>query len=452
LNKGFLERVETRPSVPLPSSRTTCAQSYADAALRNRVRDVISAPEGQRNETLVRAAYQLRPYINGGALDEPFVIDELSAAARMAGLNEFEIAATIQSGFNGSDDDGRSPISLEPTYPEPTHYNGHSEVRTTSSFEDRLLTPAGLRSLPEPTPLIDNVLDRGTTSLLYGKWASSKSFIALDWACSVATGRPWQGRGTDQMRVLYVVAEGVAGFASRVNAWEIGWQTEIDEKWMSFLPMPVNLMAGEVEAFIDLVRREGYGFIVLDTLARCMVGGEENSARDAGIVVDAMTELMYATPEHRGVVLGVHHTGKDGKTLRGSSAFESGVDTVYFTERDGQTVTLCRTKRKDGPPSDVHRLRLSDIQGSDSCVVEAAPPMDDELGGSESVALLREIFSELFSVTGVSNAELRQVALDHGMSQASFYRARGELLKEGWLVNTGTGPRAFFEVCTQVGS
>ncbi|RDH75924.1 hypothetical protein DVS77_24700 [Mycolicibacterium moriokaense] len=34
-----------------------------------------------------------------------------------------------------------------------------------------------------------NVLDQGTVALLYGKWGTAMTFIALDWAASVATGR-----------------------------------------------------------------------------------------------------------------------------------------------------------------------------------------------------------------------------------------------------------------------
>ncbi len=113
MTKGFLERVQKRPSITLSNSRTSCTQAYADAALRNRTREIASAPEHTRNDTLVRAAYQLRPYINGGALDEQFVVDELTSAARVVGLDDFEIPRTIQSGFNGSDSENRPPVRLE---------------------------------------------------------------------------------------------------------------------------------------------------------------------------------------------------------------------------------------------------------------------------------------------------------------------------------------------------
>jgi len=85
-------------------------------------------------------------------------------------------------------------------------------------FAALLLNRTALKALPDPEPLVDGVLDQGTVALLYGKWGSGKSFIALDWAASVATGRAWQGRSTEQRRVLYVAAEGAFGFKGRVDA------------------------------------------------------------------------------------------------------------------------------------------------------------------------------------------------------------------------------------------
>jgi hypothetical protein len=120
---------------------------------------------------------------------------------------------------------------------------------------DIALTRSDLRAMPAPQPLIVNTLDQGTTALLYGKWGTAKTFIALDWAASVATGRRWQSRATEQHRVLYVAAEGVWGFRSRVDAWETGWSTTIGDDGFTMIPRPVNLMKPidlvNLEAFID---------------------------------------------------------------------------------------------------------------------------------------------------------------------------------------------------------
>jgi len=307
-----------------------------------------------------------------------------------------------------------------------------------------LLTRSDLRNLPEPEPLIDNVLDQGTTGLLYGKWGTLKSFIALDWAASVATGREWQGRGTVKRRVLYVAAEGAFGLKARVDAWEQGWHTQIAaDGELEILPRPLNLTnAAEVRNLAALIRWGGYSFIVFDTVARCMVGGDENSAKDCGLVVDSLNRLRECTPDGRGVVMGVHHSGKDAKTLRGSSAFEGGVDTVYFASRDGAVVTLEREKRKDGPELDHHELRLDLIDGTESGVISVHRGVDKPARADK----LLSTFVHHFVHTGASKAELRLVA---DMPPATFHRALSDVLESGDLVNEGTDKRPFYQAATK---
>lgn len=249
----------------------------------------------------------------------------------------------------------------------------------TPVLADKLLTRSDLRNLPDPAPLIDNVLDLGTTALLYGKWSTAKTFIALDWAASVATGRRWFDRETVQRKVLYIVGEGAFGFKGRVDAWEMGWRKEISDEWLNILPVPVNMLKPlEVANLKALIEWNGYGFVVLDTVARCMVGGDENSAKDGGIFMDAMTQLLAATPDGRGVVLAVHHAGKDGQTLRGSSAFEGASDTVYFSSRDEDNgwISLTREKRKDGPEHDHHLFKVDPMPGTTSAVLRAGRAED----------------------------------------------------------------------------
>jgi AAA domain len=321
---------------------------------------------------------------------------------------------------------------------EPPPDDDGPEQNCTPILSDRILTRSALLTLPDPEPLIDDVLDQGTTGLLYGSWGTAKSFIALDWAASVATAHRWQGRDTVQRRVLYVAGEGAFGFKGRIAAWEIGWQTKIADEWLHILPQAVNLTrASEVDQLRALIDWGGYSFIVLDTLARCSVGGDENSARDTGIVVDAMTKCLQSTPDGRGVVLGVHHAGKDGKTLRGSSAYESAADTVYFTARDGQVITLDREKRKDGPEMDRHELKLGQIEGTGSCVIES------HRGGANTsrAKQLILIYSQCFAATGCTGVQLRDVA---EMKKDTFYRALSDLLESGELINLGTSQRPFY--------
>lgn len=312
-----------------------------------------------------------------------------------------------------------------------------------------LLSRSALRSLPTPQPLIDNVLDQGTCGLLYGYRGSLKSFTAFDWAASVATGRPWQGRATEQRRVLYVASEGAHGYPGRADAWETGWRRKISDGTLDLLPRPVNLMApAEVAELGALIDWGGYGLVVIDTLARCMVGGDENSSRDMGMVVDRLYRLLDRTPARRGVILGIHHTGKDARTLRGSSALDAGIDTVYSATREGSTVILSREKRKDGPEPDRHTVALEPIPGTGSCTLKAASDGVSAAGETpERAAQLRLIVSQHFVSTGATGSALRDVAMSQGgMSRPSYYRALSDLVQSGYLINTGTDSRPFYKV------
>jgi len=314
------------------------------------------------------------------------------------------------------------------------------------SLRERVLCRSDLATMPDPEPLIDGVLDRGTTALLYGKWGSGKSFIALDWAASVASGRRWQGLATTRQRVLYVAAEGAFGLKGRVHAWERGWNVEPRDGDLDVLPIPVNLTKWpEVHELAGLVREHRYGMVVLDTLARCMVGADENSAKDVGIAVDSLNTLRQATPDGRGVILAVHHAGKDGRTARGSSALEAGVDTVYQTVMDGAAIDLAREKRKDGPVEDRHRLHISPVDSTGSAIVSVHRGVDN----SPRAERLLSIMSTHFRTTGASRTELQKVAEEAGISYGTFARSLNDLLESGDLVDEGTKSRRFFRLRSQ---
>lgn len=313
-----------------------------------------------------------------------------------------------------------------------------------ADFRRRLLMREDLRNLPEPEPLIENVLDLGTTALLYGNWGTGKTFIALDWATAIATGRNWQGRTTKQRRVLYVIGEGANGLNQRVTASEAAWG-DIENDALVTLPIGVNLTdMVQTNALCRMVQDLDIEVIILDTLARCMVGADENSSRDGGVVVEAMTRLVEAAPDQRGTVIGVHHTGKDGKTLRGTTALEAGVDTVYFAESDGAAIRLTRKKRRDGPVADEHRLRLDPIPGTGSVTLAA---FHDAPGTrTESEDRLLKLLTENFSATGASRVQILELAMAAGLAKSTLYRTLNSLLERDVLVNEGTQRRPFYRL------
>ena len=298
----------------------------------------------------------------------------------------------------------------------------------------KLLSRDQLADLPPPEPLVTDTLDRSTIALLAGYHGTGKSFIALSWACSVATGHPWLGRPVTPGRVLYVASEGAEGMHARVTAWEHAWGTKVRN--LDVLPQPWPIASEQYgNALAYAATAAPYALVVIDTLARCAVGLDENSARDMGQVIDGADRIRRAS---RSTILLVHHTGKDRTTVRGSSALEAAADTVYAVDADGAAVTLTRTKRKDGPLRDVLPLKLE--RGSQgSCYVSTGRGPSPDLDGS--AGRLMSAYLSTFDATGATKVELRNVA---EMPNGSFHRALSALVKAGRLVNEGSDTRPFY--------
>ena len=68
---------------------------------------------------------------------------------------------------------------------------------------------------------IDGLIPGEKITWLYGPSRSGKSFIAVDMAAAIASGRPWLGRQCDQSTVVYVAAEGGDEFHARRAAAEL---------------------------------------------------------------------------------------------------------------------------------------------------------------------------------------------------------------------------------------
>jgi hypothetical protein len=211
------------------------------------------------------------------------------------------------------------------------------------------------------TPLIKGVLSVGAMSVVYGESNSGKSFLALDLAFHVATGRPWNGHKVRQGAVLYIAAEGGPGFHKRVAAL----RKHYDARGVPFgvAPCPIDLLrGGDTHKLIDAVRefeaRKGkVELIVVDTLSRALAGGDENSSTDMGAFVRHVDKLREATKTH---VMVIHHSGKDkARGARGHSLLRAATDTEIEVERGKWTVM--KQRDVDGNKSGRFDLQSIDV-------------------------------------------------------------------------------------------
>jgi len=214
-----------------------------------------------------------------------------------------------------------------------------------------------LQSMPPIKWLVDGLFTRHGLAAMYGPPGCGKTFVALDIALCVASGHSFHGMPVEQGSVLYIAGEGVGGLGKRINAWLGNRGAGHTEAELPFfvLPTAVNLsLQAENEKLLatiaHLEKDAGqFSLVVIDTVARALLGADENSATDMGKFIKACDLVK----EHCGcAVLAIHHSGKDSsKGMRGSSALLGAVDTSIKVKKSEQ-ITLSMDKQKDAEPSE----------------------------------------------------------------------------------------------------
>lgn len=210
-----------------------------------------------------------------------------------------------------------------------------------------------LLSKPEPVLwLLDGMIERGSLSTLFGASGSGKSFLAIDMACSISTGSLWHGKATEPGAVFYIAGEGHAGIRRRLKAWEIHTGTSLHDAPLFVSTCPAALMdAGNASSVATaaeaLVAEHGVPTLfVIDTLARNLGNGEENSNADIGVFINNIDVLLRM--RFGATVLIVHHTGWAEKERgRGASAMRAAMDSEFRLDFIGDIRTFVCTKAKE---------------------------------------------------------------------------------------------------------
>jgi hypothetical protein len=305
----------------------------------------------------------------------------------------------------------------------------------------RILNLDDLRARPASRSLIDGLLMLDSVAVLYGRYGTYKSFVAIDFALSVASGRDYFGRPVIGGPVVYVAAEGIGGVTKRADAWSFVHGPSGD---CGFVELPVQLLDPDsVGEFLDAIGElpEPPKLIVFDTYARCLVGGDEASSRDAGLAVEQLERVRRATGA---CVLVVHHAGWNDDHMRGSSALGGGVTTIIKAKayRDGR-VELISEKQKDGEQFTTIRLRptIVELPAGESSVVmlpDDAPDVDHRPRRQTNDAVLLRILRGL-GEQGMTVGQWKQAAIDHGMSESTFKRTKKALVEDGRVVEESSG-------------
>jgi DNA-binding MarR family transcriptional regulator len=318
---------------------------------------------------------------------------------------------------------------------QPRDWRSGDDIAATAieRFRRALLDSDEIRDLRMPESLVEGLLFANTLTALFGPFASFKSFMLVDWAASIATGTPWGGRQVQGGTVLYVAAEGAEGYGPRLAAWEQHHCRRVPPAAIRWLPLAAQFSDVEQRAALRVVAEElAPDLIVVDTLARCAVGLEENSAKDMGVLVHAADELRRATGA---CVILAHHSGKSERAgMRGSSALAGAVDVAIRAEPGPSEVTLHSEKSKHWRPFDP--IRLIARPALESLVLELGQDREPDCELSPATAEVLAAIVDLDLGTGVSNSVWKAACA--GVAPRTFARAVKRLIAAGLVDRRGT--------------
>ncbi len=299
-----------------------------------RGRDVVIFPDN--DETGRRHAHKVKESLVGVAASVKLV--ELPGLTEKGDVSDFlDNVGTLE--------ELRKIIQTSALEPE-------SEPEKDRAFR---LVPVGEIKTKPPQWLIKDFLEADSLVEIFGDPGCGKSFLAIDAACCVASGKDFHGlKVKKQGSVVFIAGEGKNGLKRRFLAWCLAHNVDQNTLPLLISSSPAQLCLQEsvsqVEEALKLAA-EKYGaptLIVIDTLARNS-GGNENDTEEMTRFVNACDQLRALNGS---TVFLIHHSGHADKSrARGSMAIKGALDAEYRLDKDKEgAIRLNSTKMKDAEP------------------------------------------------------------------------------------------------------
>jgi len=354
--------------------------------------------------------------------------------------------------------------------------NGEDEVPAIGSLEKparapaeapggrlKLTRAADIAAAPVTSEwLMRPYLERKVLAMLYGEFGTLKSFIALEWALSIASGKPsvaFPDAIVKRGNVVLISAEG-KGLWRRLRGWSGSRGVDLNDCNLWCIEHPVDTFSEEsLLELAEAISALGIpvDLIIIDTLSRNAGPADENKTADMSAYLNGLDKLLRI-PFGASVLL-VHHVGHGAKDrARGSYTLMANTDANYLVERpdihrllielktgrlkdseipagvmlEGKIIDL-GTLDEDGEPettlvlestTERPKLRLKEPIGANQAAALAAIKAHLAAEG-KAVILEREIHRVLRSSTT--------------MSRQGRASALAGLLKHGYLKNSPMG-------------
>lgn len=329
-------------------------------------------------------------------------------------------------------------------------------------------TRADSLELTEIKWVVDDYIEADSLAQVFGDPGGGKSFVAIDLACCVATGKPWHGHDVKQGSVFYIAGEGHNGLARRLKAWQIGNGTSLagvplykshraaqlyDATEAAVVAESIKQLSAEANCIPSM--------IVIDTLARNH-GGDENSTQDMNAFIQHLD--VYLRQPWKCCVMVVHHSGvADKDRSRGSTALKGALDAEYKCQLDSGTKTIAFESKKmkdaempspknfqitqvdlpinnkNGMPVKGAYLTAVDISGLVSQVQKKTYLSPNQKQVMECLVMLEVNLLQNHQLRPVGYDEWRDCAKEHGVKNNRFWEVVKSMISKEMVIEVEGG-------------
>ncbi len=251
--------------------------------------------------------------------------------------------------------------------------------------------------------LVEGVIQRSSSAVIFGESRIGKSFLALDLAIKLAKGEDWFGYAVKPCKVIYFPAESPLGLYQRLEAKRNYSGEEIPENLL-FMRSSVDLgNTDDVNKLIATVSSNS-DVLFIDTFNAVASNSDENSSKEMGKILNGIRRVIDETGS---TPILVHHCGwSDNDRLRGHSSLSAAMDTRILVAKDGGHPAWKVKGQREGADTGPHRYELRVIELPElecsSCVVvpiDAVPakkisPQPKTENQKTCLRVAKELFAE----------------------------------------------------------
>jgi len=223
---------------------------------------------------------------------------------------------------------------------------------------------------PRSEWLVDGIIQRRSSAVIFGESRIGKSFLALDLASKLASGDSWFGYQVKKCNVIYFPAESPLGLHQRLEAMRVHTGQQFPHN-LQFMRSSVDVSNPEDVTKVIATVSDSADLLFIDTFNAVASSSDENSSKEMGRVLNGVRRIIDETGC---TVIFVHHCGWNEKDrMRGHSSFSAAMDTRIGVTRDSGHPAWKVRGQREGADTEFHRYELRVIDLPDlecsSCVV-----------------------------------------------------------------------------------